>query len=229
MKLLYHAMGLLAAACLMFVILITSVEAVVYWNGGYFEKEYRKYGVLEHVQMEMDDLLFVTDEMMDYLRGGRDDLVIRAPIGGREQEFFNEKEKRHMADVKGLFLAAQDMRVGGLVAAAVLALVMLRFRQCGVLLRMLQWGVGLFLAAMGALAVLAAGSFTKYFTRFHLIFFDNDDWILNPATDRLINIVPEGFFRDTAFLIAGVFLAAAFLLWLAAGLLRRRYGDRGML
>lgn len=229
MKLFYHAIGLLAAFCLMFAVLITSVEAVVYWNDGYFEKEYRKYGVLERVQMEMDDLLYVTDEMMDYLRGGREDLDIEAEIAGRLQEFFNEKEKRHMVDVKGLFHAGQGLRAGGLLAAAVIALFLLWRRQRDTLLRMLQWGVGLFLAAMAALALLASASFTKYFTQFHLIFFDNDDWILNPATDRLINIVPEGFFRDTAFLIAAVFLAAAFVLWLAAGLLRKKYGNRGML
>ena len=33
---------------------------------------------------------------------------------------------------------------------------------------------------------------------FHKIFFDNDLWILDPATDLLINIVPEPFFMDTA-------------------------------
>lgn len=226
-KLAAHAAGLFAAFCLMFAVLVTSVEAVVYWNDGYFEAEYRKYGVLERVQMDMDGLLFVTDEMMSYLRGNRADLVVEAPIAGRMQEFFNEKEKRHMVDVQGLFLAAQDMRAGGLAAAAAIAAFLLLRKQGGTLLRMLQWGVGLFLAAMAALALLASTSFTKYFTWFHLIFFDNDDWILNPATDRLINIVPEGFFRDTAFLIAGIFLAAAFLIWLAAGLLRRKYGGRG--
>ena len=97
------------------------------------------------------------------------------------------------------------------------------FRSIGILLRTLQWGVGLFLAAVGTIAFLAAASFTKYFTWFHLLLFDNNDWLLNPATDRLINIVPEGFFRDTAFFIAGIFLAAAFLLWLAARLLDKRF------
>ena len=40
--------------------------------------------------------------------------------------------------------------------------------------------------------------FSKYFIVFHHIFFDNDLWILDPSVDMLINIVPEGFFRDTA-------------------------------
>ena len=223
MKLFYPATGLLAAFCLMCAILVTAVEAVVYWNDGYFEKEYRKYNVLRHVPMEMNSLLYVTEEMMDYLRGDRKDLNIQVPINGRIQEFFNEKEKRHMNDVKELFLAAERLRTQGLWTAALAGLLLLWRRQIGILLRTLQWGVGLFLAAVGTIAFLAAASFTKYFTWFHLLLFDNNDWLLNPATDRLINIVPEGFFRDTAFFIAGIFLAAAFLLWLAARLLDKRF------
>ena len=223
MKLFSHATGLLAAFCLMCAILVTAVEAVVYWNDGYFEKEYRKYNVLRHVPMEMNSLLYVTEEMMDYLRGDRKDLNIQVPINGRIQEFFNEKEKRHMNDVKELFLAAERLRTQGLWTAALAGLLLLWRRQIGILLRTLQWGVGLFLAAVGTIAFLAAASFTKYFTWFHLLLFDNNDWLLNPVTDRLINIVPEGFFRDTAFFIAGIFLAAAFLLWLAARLLDKRF------
>ena len=223
MKLFYHAIGLLAAFCLMYAILVTAVEAVVYWNDGYFEKEYRKYNVLRYVPMEMNSLLYVTDEMMDYLRGDREDLDIQVSINGRIQDFFNEKEKRHMNDVKELFLAAERLRTRGLWTAALAGLFLLWRRRGGVLLCTLQWGVGLFLAAVGTIASLATTSFTKYFTWFHLLLFDNNDWLLNPATDRLINIVPEGFFRDTAFLIAGIFLAAAFLLWLAARLLDKRF------
>ena len=173
--------------------------------------------------MEMNSLLYVTEEMMDYLRGDRKDLNIQVPINGRIQEFFNEKEKRHMNDVKELFLAAERLRTQGLWTAALAGLLLLWRRQIGILLRTLQWGVGLFLAAVGTIAFLAAASFTKYFTWFHLLLFDNNDWLLNPVTDRLINIVPEGFFRDTAFFIAGIFLAAAFLLWLAARLLDKRF------
>ena len=75
MKLLHYLLGILSAFCLIFILLITSVEAVVYWTPGYFEKEYEKYQVLDHLPaMTMEDLLEVTDEMMDYLRGDREDL-----------------------------------------------------------------------------------------------------------------------------------------------------------
>lgn len=221
MKALYHVMGLMVAFCLMAVALITSVEAVVYWNDGYFEKEYRKYHVLKEVSMEMDELLFVTDEMMAYLKGERDDLVVNTIVDGKEREFFNEKEKRHMEDVQGLFLGAMGLRRGAAVLVVLLGAALLLKKQAFLLLRMLQWGIGLFIGGMAGLVALASTDFTEYFTYFHLIFFDNMDWYLNPDTDLLINIVPEGFFRDTAYTVAGLFLAVSFILCLGTGLLRK--------
>lgn len=75
MKYFQHFLGILCAFCLMIIFLITSVEAVAYWTPGYYEKEYEKYGVAEDVNMEMEDLLDVTQEMMAFLRGKRADLM----------------------------------------------------------------------------------------------------------------------------------------------------------
>lgn len=79
--------GIVCAFCLMIAFLITSVEAVVYWTPGYFETEYETYQVPETVHMQMDDLLYVTEEMMAYLRGNRDDLHIDTVVDGQEREF----------------------------------------------------------------------------------------------------------------------------------------------
>lgn len=221
MKWMKNGLGLWVAFCLMLVLLITAVEVVVY-HDGYFEKEYTKYGVTARVGMEMDDLLSVTEEMMAYLKGERADLVVETTVDGKVREFFNEKEKRHMVDVQGLFLGAIGLRRAALLTGVACATFLLKQGERVRFLRMLQWGIGLFLGSMVALVLLMQENFTKYFTYFHLIFFDNDDWILNPRTDLLINIVPEGFFRDTAFRIAGLFLAVACLIWLGAAYLRKR-------
>ena len=42
MKHLQRFAGILTAFCLMIILFFTSVEAVVYWTPGYFEKEYTK-------------------------------------------------------------------------------------------------------------------------------------------------------------------------------------------
>lgn len=207
MKLLSHIFGILCAFCLMIIFLITSVEAVVYWTPGYFEKEYEKYQVPETVHMEMDDLLEVTDEMMAYLRGEREDLHIMTTVDGQTREFFNDREIAHMEDVQGLFLGAITLR-RILLATAVLCVILMAVLKADLkklLPKCLCMGSGLFFLLAAGLGILISTDFTKYFIIFHKIFFRNDLWILDPSTDLLINIVPEPFFSDTALRIGITF------------------------
>lgn len=229
MKLLQRLPGIVCAFCLMIVFLITSVEAVTYWTPGYYEHEYEKYNVTAAVRMEMDDLLQVTDEMMDYLRGDRDDLHVMTVVDGSPREFFNAREIAHMEDVRGLFLGAITLRRVCLAAAAVCVLLMaaLKADLKRTLPRMLCAGTGLFFLLAAGIGLLIASDFSRYFVVFHHIFFDNDLWILNPATDLLINIVPEPFFADTALRI-GLTFGGAVLVFFAVCLyfsLRKPAGD----
>ncbi len=229
MKLLQRLPGIVCAFCLMIVFLITSVEAVTYWTPGYYEHEYEKYNVTAAVRMEMDDLLQVTDEMMDYLRGDRDDLHVMTVVDGSPREFFNAREIAHMEDVRGLFLGAITLRRVCLAAAAVCVLLMaaLKADLKRTLPRMLCVGTGLFFLLAAGIGLLIASDFSRYFVVFHHIFFDNDLWILNPATDLLINIVPEPFFADTALRI-GLTFGGAVLVFFAVCLyfsLRKPAGD----
>lgn len=229
-KLWISALGILCAVCLMLVFLITAIEVVVYWTPGYFEAEYTKHQVLNNLPpMTMEDLLTVTDEMMAYLRGNREDLHVFTTIGGQYVEFFNAREIAHMADVRNLFIGGLWLRRIGLavtaVYAAILAFWCKKDQERKNLIKTavpgsLCLGTGFFFAAALTVAAIVASDFSRYFVVFHHIFFDNDLWILNPATDLLINIVPEPFFMDTAFRIGitfGImvmtFLGISFYLW----------------
>ena len=215
----------------MFILLVTSVEAVVYWTPGYFEKEYTKYNVAAAVDMEMDDLLDVTDEMMAYLKGDREDLHVPTIVGGEEREFFNEREIAHMEDVQGLFLGAIFLRrlCVGIIAASTILLILAKSDIKHLLPKMICIGTGLFFFLIAALSLIISTDFTKYFIIFHKIFFDNDLWILDPSTDLLINIVPEPFFMDTAFRIAGTFAGSVLaVFFLCIFLLRRQKKHSGM-
>lgn len=216
MKYIHRTAGIITAFCLMIILFITSVEAVVYWTPGYFEKEYAKFNVLDSLpSMTMDDLLHVTDEMMDYLRGDRDDLHVTTTMGGEQREFFNEREIAHMEDVRSLFLKALSIRRVCLVLGAGLLILMAatKARMGRVLPPFLCMGTGLFFALITVLGLIISTDFTKYFIMFHHIFFTNDLWILDPATDMLINIVPEGFFMDTAARIALLFGSLSLILF----------------
>lgn len=214
-KLWIYALGILCAVFLVLVFLITSIEAVAYWTPGYFENEYTKYQVLNDLpEMTMDDLLTVTDEMMAYLRGNREDLHVFTTMGGEYREFFNAREIAHMEDVRDLFIGGLWIRRIGVLFVTVYALILMLWCRKDddrktllkkVVPSSLCLGTGIFFTAALLIAGIIATDFSKYFVVFHHIFFDNDLWILNPATDMLINIVPEPFFMDTALRIGIAF------------------------
>lgn len=224
-------LGVLCAFCLMIVFLITAVEAVAYWTPGYYEKEYTKYQVLNDLpEMTMEDLLTVTEEMMAYLRGNREDLHVYTTMGGVHCEFFNAREIAHMEDVRDLFIGGLWLRRIGLVFTAVSAIGLWFWSKKDnerkkylkyAVPHSLCLGTGIFFAAALAIIGLVSTNFSKYFVVFHHIFFDNDLWILDPSTDMLINIVPQPFFMDTALYIAVVFVSMIVLfltlnLWLCS-------------
>ena len=214
-KLWISGLGILTACFMMLVFLITAIEATVYWTPGYFETEYTKYQVLNDLpEMTMEDLLIVTDEMMAYLRGNREDLHVFTTMGSEYREFFNAREIAHMEDVRDLFIGGLWIRRIGLgLALAYAAILAIWCKQNSgrksVIKTMvpgsLCLGTGAFFIAALTIAGIIATDFSKYFIVFHHIFFDNDLWILNPATDMLINIVPEPFFMDTALRIGITF------------------------
>lgn len=221
----YTASGILSAFCLMFILLITSVEAVCYWTPGYFEKEYTRYQVLDRLpSMTMEDLLSVTDEMMDYLKGDREDLHVRTTMGGEEREFFTEREIAHMEDVQGLFLDAILLRriCFGFILLTVAGILLTKGDLRKVLPRTIFWGSLLFFGIAAVLGMIVSTDFSRYFIVFHHIFFDNDLWILDPSVDMLINIVPEGFFSDTAARILILYGLSALAVLLVSFILMKR-------
>ena len=86
------------------ILLITAFEAAMYLDFSYYQKEYEKYNVLEDLDMEMEDVMYVTEEMMAYLRGEREELRVITTVDGVRQDFFNEQDRFHMEEVQGLFL-----------------------------------------------------------------------------------------------------------------------------
>lgn len=225
MKIFKNILGLVTAFCIIIILLISSVDFIIYGLPRFFEKEYTKYQVAQSVQMETEDLLYVTAEMMKYLKGHREDLHIVSIIDKESQEFFNEREIFHMEDVRTLFLSAMKIRTLCIFLAAVsiFILIFTKSKVFDILSRMILWGAGAFMGILISLGVLISVDFTKAFTIFHEILFTNDLWLLDPATDRLINIVPEPFFMDTARYIGITFGLSMFFLILICACGRKKY------
>lgn len=209
--------SVLGAVSFIIVLLVTSFQLVLYADLSFYEREYAKYNVLEAVNMEMEDVLYVTDEMMDYLIDKREDLVVVTTVGGEEREFFNDREKAHMADVKNLFMGGLMIRRIALALTVISIAIAVISKQNFKLIipRAFEIGTAIFGVLVLIFGILAYNNFSELFVQFHLLFFDNDLWILNPATDLMINILPEGFFFDT---VKAIFLVFITLLVLMLGI-----------
>ena len=177
MKIVHILAGIFCVISLLVVILISSVDIAVYGDMRYFQKEYRKYDVIKNVNMEEKELLFVTEEMMSYLKGKRDNLNIEAVIDGEQQEFFNEKEIAHMKDVRVLFWGGQWLRRIGVIICVITVIFLLFQSKIEFLLKCLRNGLISFIVFMAILVGIITTNFTKYFVIFHKIFFSNNLWI----------------------------------------------------
>lgn len=199
--------GIVGSIALIVVLFLTSFKFVLYSDIHFYEKEYAKYNVLDDVKMEMKDVLYVTEEMMDYLIDKRDDLVVNTIVDGKEREFFNDREKTHMEDVKNLFLAGLMVRriAAMITAICMILLFFLKADMKRILPRAFLSAVAVIGILAGVSALYISQNFSKVFIQFHLLFFNNDYWILDPSTDLMINILPENFFFDVVKSIGATF------------------------
>jgi len=136
---------------------------------------------------------------------------------------YNERELRHMDDVKLLVQAALRVWAAGLATVVLLvgALWWRGHRQEA--LRGLSAGGLLTLGVMVLLGLGLLSAFSTVFVGFHRIFFEGDTWLFY-YSDTLIRLFPERFWRDVFLLLAGGTLVEAVALYWAATRLQRRLG-----
>lgn len=218
-------LGIAASAAVVVILLITAFEAAMYLDFHYYQKEYEKYNVLEDLDMEMEDVMYVTEEMMAYLRGDREELRVITTVEGTRQDFFNEQDRFHMAEVQGLFLGGMRLREGAVIILIVCILVLLLLKADWIRILSVSWQIvlGILLVAVVVLGIAVARDFNAVFTLFHEIFFDNDLWIFDPATDYMIRMLPEGLFFDFVIRIGWMFLLGAGILLLFGLVVKRRW------
>ncbi len=104
----------------------------------------------------------------------------------------NEKEVRHMADVKTLFTRGYQLLAISILLLSTSLLVSNQKK------RIILWGIILTIVVV---SLFTLSNFTNIFYNFHVLFFNNDLWMLNPQTDNLIKMYPEEIFQAFAYRI----------------------------
>ena len=210
MKKIQWCAGMILGFSIIAALLITSFEIAMYSDFDVYRQEYEKYDVLSDLDMTMDDVMYVTHEMMDYLRGEGDTLSVMTTVEGQEQDFFNEQDRFHMGEVRDLFIGGLNIRLGACIAAVlcILFLIITRADIKKIIPRSYWIALGVTGAAVLLIGIAAVVDFNAVFVQFHHIFFDNDLWIFDPAEDYMIRMLPEGLFYDMVMRIGVIFVAS---------------------
>ncbi len=165
-------------------------------NINYFKMKFEENNTSEITQKDSEELIEISMEIIDYLKGNRDNLIIEDKDG----LVFEGRELKHMEDVRALFDKGYKIKNILLFTALVLA-VILKYIYKNKILKLLFKGGIIFSGILIVVGLIIIFNFNKAFIIFHEILFSNDLWILNPEEDLLIQMLPSNFFSDLGLLI----------------------------
>lgn len=109
----------------------------------------------------------------------------------------SEGGRIHFAEVKNIFNLFKYMAIGGTLASTA-GILWMRRRHCYGYLKLTAILTVALPAFVGAAVAL---NWDRAFVTFHEIAFNNDYWLFDPATDPVINILPDAYFLHCAVMI----------------------------
>lgn len=205
--------------------LLTDLQLVTF-DLEFFEDKYHEYDIPSETGIEKKDLMFITEELLEYLKGNRDDIIIYKNVYGEKEQIFEERELLHLEDVKELFKKGFIIRNLTFLAFIISILYFLKYNRKKLPKALIVTSL-LPIALFTILSILLALDFNKYFTYFHKILFDNDLWLLNPKTDILIQMYPLQFFYSIAYKIVAYFGIQLFITLIIGITLHRKGLNKG--
>ena len=148
-------------------------------------------------------------------------IALYMELGGEDTPLavdeLNEKEISHMNDVRRLIQLCKTVRTACISLAAGLAVAAawvgagLKKRHRLVIIGAVCGACVLALGAFAFIGLMDANGFETMFVGLHKLIFTNDNWLLNPATDVLIRMMPQNLFETALADVLGQFARALVL------------------
>lgn len=204
--------------CSPFVIFFSSFKTIAF-NLEYYNDKYIELGVYNNQMFAGVDLLDETSQLLRYIKSGKGEI---------QSDFYNQREKDHLVDVREKFRIGMSLRRFFFFFSVILLLFLFRLQPVKEdyiksLGKYLAFGSTLTLVLLGILW-LSLSNFEGTFISFHEASFEDGTWTFDENTDHLVNMFPLKFFEDISrdIAILAMFIA---VIGLIMGLLML-YGPR---
>lgn len=195
MKLLSKILAYAAVPCLAAALLISFIDRLS-GDKVWIKREYEKLDINDYTGMSTDEMCTVYLRMVDYMKGGTDELQTEVTVFGERTEMFGEREISHMSDVRKLWFGVETAKYILFAFAAIAA----------------------------ALAVWAAVDFYSFWILFHAVFLDVPSAIFDPAESLMIRICVQQLFSDLILRIAVYTVSACAVISILAGIVCKNSG-----
>ena len=179
-----------------------------------YEYGFNKYNVSETTGLDKGNLTEIAHELITYFNSDEEFVDISV---------YNQRDIRHLKDVKGLIQLAYRLQFVSLAYIVVYSgfnFLILRGAFWRPFARRIIWGSGATIIILAVLGIIALVDFDQFFLLFHLVSFRNDLWQLYPG-DKLLEMFPEGFFSDAALFVGGAIILEAIIIGVVAWALLR--------
>ena len=165
----------------------------VAFDRNFYNEEFSKYNV--HSNLQDYDVNDINNEVLNYLQSGKNDELIGS-------NFFNQREKAHLLDVKSRINMALSIYFTALTLFLILAasLVFLFHFAPKIIFRrfllILSFGCILSLSIAFLLFAVSKADFDFAFGLLHETFFSAGTYTFNPEFEKIVVLYPENLFSD---------------------------------
>lgn len=191
--------------CLILTILSLSITLTINFRPLYWiDIDY--LNILDYTSIDKPSLLKNFGQLMSYLNNPFNHTLQLLDFPVSESGAF------HFYEVKRLFLLCYGVLLVTVIPSGFFIFRLIKEKRVWRLIRPFQWGM----IIPVFFGVLMAIGFDQFFVAFHGVFFNNDDWLFDPVTDPIINVLPEEFFMHS-FILFFVFLELFFFIGIFFG------------
>ncbi|MGK0607082.1 TIGR01906 family membrane protein [Enterococcus gilvus] len=190
----------LGLVCLLLTLLTLAITLTI--NARWlYQLDIRHLGLLDYTTLSEKELLHNFDQLMRYLNLPWVETLKMTDFP------VSANGALHFYEVKRLFLVNYGVLLVTVIPSIVYVRHLNKQQQLWTMIQPFRIAV----VVPIVIAFLMAVNFDRFFVLFHGVFFNNDAWIFNPATDPIINVLPETFFLH-CFILFFVLLEIFYLL-----------------